>query len=230
MDWPATAKNTISPTPIMRAEAVAEVRLGLRMAFSRARRPVTPNAASGVPSTRLTGPAKLGPSTATPTKIRKAPTPMWGRRLPVAVNSPWYSSARPTTVSSSPASRRALERLDTSTATWRMAAIGATLAARRAGNRAATRVTTTPTTSELITVVVEITGAVEGSPSPARASRSRSPMARPTPATTPNTEATTPTASASPKIEPSTWPRPAPMARSSAISRVRWATMIEKVL
>ena len=31
-------------------------------------------------------------------------------------------------------------------------------------------------------------------------------------------------------IVPSTWRRLAPMARSSAVSRCRWATMIENVL
>ena len=43
-------------------------------------------------------------------------------------------------------------------------------------------------------------------------------------------DASTPTASASTNTEHSTWRRLAPMARSMAMSRVRWATTIEKVL
>ena len=50
------------------------------------------------------------------------------------------------------------------------------------------------------------------------------------PAARPRAEATTPTATASTITDRSTWPRPAPRARSSAAWRVRWATMIEKVL
>ena len=57
-----------------------------------------------------------------------------------------------------------------------------------------------------------------------------SPAATPTPRARPTTEATRPTTTASRSTEPSTWRRLAPMARSSAISCVRWATRIEKVL
>ena len=61
--------------------------------------------------------------------------------------------------------------------------------------------------------------------------RLRSPAATPMPATSPSAEATQadderPRAS----TERITWRRLAPMARSIAISLVRWATMIEKVL
>src|SRR5688572_21960484 len=48
-------------TPIMRAEAVADVRLGLRLAFSRARRPVVPETAwMGAPSRCMSGRAITG--------------------------------------------------------------------------------------------------------------------------------------------------------------------------
>ena len=50
------------------------------------------------------------------------------------------------------------------------------------------------------------------------------------PATNPMADATSPTSTASNSTEPSTWRCPAPIARSSAISRLRWATMIENVL
>ena len=61
-----TRKNATTPTPIMRAWAVADVRLGLRPTFWRASAPVTPNARSGAPSTLLTGRASPGPSSSTP--------------------------------------------------------------------------------------------------------------------------------------------------------------------
>ena len=59
-DCPATAKKTTRPTPIINAAAVVDVRFGLRMAFSRARCPVTPRRDSGAPMSRLTGAAKVG--------------------------------------------------------------------------------------------------------------------------------------------------------------------------
>ena len=59
--------NPTRATPIMRAAAVADVRLGLRMAFSRASVPDMPfRRGNGDPSTRLRGRARIGPSTATP--------------------------------------------------------------------------------------------------------------------------------------------------------------------
>ncbi len=55
-------------------------------------------------------------------------------------------------------------------------------------------------------------------------------MANPIPATSPMIDAVTPTASASPSTLRSTWRRIAPSVRSIANSRMRWATVIEKVL
>ena len=56
------------------------------------------------------------------------------------------------------------------------------------------------------------------------------PAATPRPAKRPATDAKRPTTAASASTDRSTCLRLAPIARSSAISRVRWATMIEKVL
>ena len=53
-------------------------------------------------------------------------------------------------------------------------------------------------------------------------------MSTPTPR--PTAEATTPTATDSNTTERTTWARLAPMARSMAMSRARWATTMEKVL
>ena len=50
------------------------------------------------------------------------------------------------------------------------------------------------------------------------------------PAPNPIAVATTPTTSASAATPTTIWRRDAPMARSSADSRVRWATRIENVL
>ena len=56
------------------------------------------------------------------------------------------------------------------------------------------------------------------------------PMAMPMPAPMPRIEPTTPRSSASTTIDRLIWTRSAPMARIRPISRVRWATSIEKVL
>ena len=57
-----------------------------------------------------------------------------------------------------------------------------------------------------------------------------SPMASPTPAPTPRTEPATPSSTASISTDLLTCLRLEPSARISPISRVRWATSIEKVL
>ena len=63
--------NPTSATPTMSAAAVADVRFGLRRAFSWARCPAAPDTArAGMPSTRSTGRARTGPSTNTPSDGR----------------------------------------------------------------------------------------------------------------------------------------------------------------
>ena len=75
---PDAAKAVIEPTsatPIIRAEAVAAVRRGLRTAFSRASSPRTPTArGSSAPRTRITGRASTGASVATPSNEPSAPS------------------------------------------------------------------------------------------------------------------------------------------------------------
>ena len=56
------------------------------------------------------------------------------------------------------------------------------------------------------------------------------PYDRPQPRRMPTAEPTRPTTTASTITDPRIWRRPAPTARRSASSRVRWATTIEKVL
>ena len=206
----------MNPTPIMRAAAVDEVRLGLRMAFWRARRPVTPSdGPRDHPSRLLTGPATPGRARPHPRRSPKAPTPTMGRSgcrwLP---NSP--GTARPGRRGRAAAGQQAAPASGRqSTSTWRMAAMGGHAAARRAGESAATSVTTTPTTRELITVVAD-----DDRSGGRDAQAGRGAGLQPDGQTHADDDAEhrdhTPTANASPITEPSTWARLAPMARSSA--------------
>jgi hypothetical protein len=68
--------NTTSARPIISAAAVVAVRPGLRIAFSRASRPVSPrSASSGRPVTDASGRTSLGENRDTPNSIRAAPPP-----------------------------------------------------------------------------------------------------------------------------------------------------------
>jgi hypothetical protein len=81
--------NPTRPTPIISAEALAAVRLGLRMVFSRARVPVTPlMRGSGAPMARLSGSAIVRPSTETPRKTSSTPRPTIRNALPGWPNRP----------------------------------------------------------------------------------------------------------------------------------------------
>ena len=111
----------------------------------------------------------------------------------------------------------------------RRASTGATRVAPYAGATAATTVTTTPTSTAATTVRGSTAADVVGTSMPTAASSSRMPTARPTPASRPSADDTIPTTSASKTIPPSTWRRVAPTARSSAVSRRRWATRTLKV-
>ena len=100
----------------------------------------------------------------------------------------------------------------------------------RAGARPEATVAKTPTRMAAITPEGLIVKPPAGSEKPAASNRPLSRPAMPRPPNAPMTDATTPTAAVSATTDPSTWRRLAPRARSSADSRVRWATMIEKVL
>ncbi len=115
-------------------------------------------------------------------------------------------------------------------ATSRRAVMGLTRLALRAGATAEITVTVTPTMAEVTMVAVEMTTGPDGISRPTAPSSSRSPKDISTPRPRPTAEATRPTPMDSTRTERSTCRRLAPMARSIAISRERWATMIEKVL
>ena len=74
------------------------------------------------------------------------------------------------------------------------------------------------------------TSGADGSVIPNALSRALSPSAATTPSPRPTVDATSPVSAASPSTEPNTCRRPAPTRRSSASSRVRWPTVIDRVL
>ena len=144
--------------------------------------------------------------------------------------SPRASRSAPTTVMTPPRMKR--RRIGTSSSACRSdtATTGAIRTARRAGLMAETIVTPTPTTRQTMTVRASKTSGPEGSVTPKPLKSFSSPMAASTPRPRPTSDDTSPTISASPRTERNTWRRLAPTMRSSASSRVRWPTMMEKVL
>ena len=110
------------------------------------------------------------------------------------------------------------------------AATGGMRMARRAGLMADTTVTPTPTARATITVRDSKARDPVGSVIPNPLRSSSSPTAASTPSPRPTSEASTPRMRASSSTERKSWRRLAPTMRSRASSRVRWPTMIEKVL
>jgi hypothetical protein len=117
-----------------------------------------------------------------------------------------------------------------SVAPSRTAAIGGTLVARSAGKRPASTVTTTPTSRLTTTVRVANTMLVVGRSSCSALKRLFRPLARAMPSASPINDERRPIRNASSTTERSTCPREAPSVLSVANSRVRWATVIERVL
>ncbi len=75
-DDASTAITVTTATPMVSATPVAVVRFGLRDALSRASRPGAPRShGSGLPITRLIGPANSGPIMTSPTNRRTLPMP-----------------------------------------------------------------------------------------------------------------------------------------------------------
>ncbi len=102
--------------------------------------------------------------------------------------------------------------------------------ARRAGIRAATSGTMIPTSSAVTIVRGASSAPAVGRPKPKASNRPTTSAANRKPPNSPSREATTAITMASPSTPRSSWPRLAPMVRSMASSRVRWATVIEKTL
>ncbi len=111
-----------------------------------------------------------------------------------------------------------------------MATMGEMRVARTAGTSEAIMVTPMPTISAIAIVRGANTKPVRGMPKPTASKSELRSLENPIPARIPRPEAITPIASASVTTIPSTWRRVAPSARTIANSRIRWATVIEKVL
>jgi hypothetical protein len=190
-------------TPIISAAAVAEVRLGLRMAFSRASVPDTPlRRGRGAPIMRLIGAARIGPRTATPTNTSMDPRPT--RAMPAEPNSPAAMAAAPSPVTANPTTARFRLLPEVSRATSRIAAMGGTFAARRAGNTADATLTPRPATRETMTVLQLTTMLPVGKSIPMPEKSALRPVATPMPPRSPSPEAMSPTTTASMSTEPST--------------------------
>ena len=112
----------------------------------------------------------------------------------------------------------------------RTAAIGGTRVARMAGKMPARTVMRVPAIRLTMTVRVPKTVPACGRSSPKDARTEFSPLARPRPRKSPMTEAMRPITNASRITEPRICRRDAPIVRSVANSRTRWATVIDSVL
>ncbi len=175
------------------------------------------------------GGTSLGLSSATPMNTRAAPRPT--SATPAPPNSPAASAATPRIVSTAPPGVMKRAPLDVgSTAPSRSAATGGTRVARIAGARPLTSVTSVPTTSDTTIVRVSMTVPSDGRSAPKDLNSARRPGASTRPSSRPRIEPSRPTSRPSSSTDRITWPREAPSVRSSANSRIRCATVIEKVL
>ena len=116
------------------------------------------------------------------------------------------------------------------TAPSRTAAIGGTRVALRAGRMLAISVIPVPSTIDTITVLPANTVPPFGRSTPNAEKSAIMPFAIPSPSSSPITEASRPITSPSSRTERMTCLREAPSVRRVANSRVRWATVIERVL
>ncbi len=214
----------------MSADAVDAVRRGFRIAFSRPSLPWMPRRRIGAPITAASGRLPSGKRIAIPTNVTAAPSPIKEPAFDWLPNSPYSSAATAAAVRMTPMiSRRRSDPLALS-ADSRSAWTGATRAARRAGRIDDTTVTTVPTTNATTMVRGSSWSAVLGRSTPNADSSPFSPRAIAIPARRPSADAIKPVTNASTTTDVMTCRRLAPTARSSAISLVRCATMIENVL
>ena len=222
-----------SASPIISAAAVTAVRLGLRIAFSRASRPATPrNRSSGSPTAPAIRGTSRGLSSATAMNSAIAPTP--SMLSACSAGAPPNNANR---IASAPMISRPQDRIlrrrvggGGTAASSRIAARGGTRVARRAGARLATIVTMVPTSKPTMMVRLLSTRPSCGRSAPRALNSALMPCAVAMPSKMPRIDAIRPTISASSITERSTWPREAPIVRSSANSLVRCATVIENVL
>ncbi len=231
----SVATKATSATPIISAAAVAAVRPGLRIELRRASAPADPPIhRAGRPTTAASGRTSLDEIIATPTNRSSTPPAIDSSRSAVPRSS--ANIARPSRTSASAITTSAMygvkreNRPFGSSAPSRTAAIGGTRVARIAGKSPAITVIKVPTSSETTIVRVAKTVSETGSPRPSARKRASSPFASARPRNRPTTEAMKPMTNASSRTDRSTCRREAPSVRSVANSRVRWATVIERVL
>jgi hypothetical protein len=143
---------------------------------------------------------------------------------------PAAKAATPAPTMARPSTVRRSDVVVRSMAVSRRAAMGAMRLARRAGPTDDSIVTEMPTTKAVVTVALLMTTVPFGISRPTAPRRPRRPKDISTPAARPMAEETAPMMADSSSTERSTWRRLAPTARSMAISRMRWAMVIEKVL
>ena len=117
-----------------------------------------------------------------------------------------------------------------SVAPSRTAAIGGTRVARRAGMMLAISVTSVPTQQRHDDRARRETVPASGRSAPSATNSALRPLAIPSPATRPTTEASEADHEALEQTERMTCLRDAPSVRRVANSRVRWATVIDRVL
>ncbi len=172
-----------------------------------------------------------GLSRATPRKTPTAPTPTQASPGSSAPKIPSAIAAAPRPVSTTPATVRLWRSLVVwGTTPSRSPETGATLVARRAGISAASTVIPVPRIRPTITVRGSTTVPVFGRSMPSAENRLPITFANPIPSATPMIAAPSPITKASRTTLARIWRREAPSVRNIANSRVRWATVIEKVL
>ena len=233
IDERSTAIPVIRARPIISAVAVAAVRWGLRLALSRARRPVMPlTPSTGTPSTLAVAPANRALTIETPMKVRAAPTPMAVSRgaVPSTLpNIPRASRISPGISTMAPVTRRNV-MLRSLRPPSRTASSGDTREARMAGMMADRTVTTSPTRNTTTTVRVWICSGPSGKALPPVLNSCLSSQATPTPPNRPATEAMMPMMTASIRTMSRIWRPLAPIDRSRPSWRVRWPTRMANVL
>ena len=230
IDAPRMPTAATSATPRVSAKAVAAVRLGLRDRFVRARRVITPPRRKRARNIER---ATTAMTRSTPRTMPTVPAPV---RMPrAAVSHPVARAAtnvtdRPATSSTAPMTVRTLNGTATDWSPERIACTGWTRPARRAGTQALRTVTTIPMPSGTRMLAASNPRPASGKPKPAAVMAHMISSTSPTPTRMPTAEPSTATSAASTMTEPLSWGRDMPRARSRANSRVRWATIMEKVL
>ena len=224
-----------SAIPIISAAAVAAVLPGLRTVFPLASFPAAPPIRrAGRPTRAAIGRTSRDESIAMPTNRSRTPPARPIRRSVVPRSS--VNIARASRSSAPTTTRPAIHgtngeiREGGSVAPSRTAAIGGTRVARMAGKSPAASVTRTPTSIDTMTVRSAKTRSAVGSSKPNVPKSAWIPSARRRPKARPKSDATMPMTSDSRMTEASTCRRDAPIVRKVANSRVRCATVIEKVL